>query len=94
MFMIVFQAIHQQDNEWAKLYERLVKAKCPFDERKQSCTGKLRVVGRVAGQMIETMYALLKREAEVIRRVPPGQELPKPMLYDPESPSKTPGRPV
>jgi transposase len=84
MFMIVFQAIHQQDNEWAKLYERLVKAKCPFDERKQVRTGKLRVIGRVAGQMIETMYALLKRDAEVVNRVPVGQELPKPMLYDPE----------
>lgn len=84
MFMVVFQVIHQQDNEWAKLYERLVKAKCPYDERKQARTGKLRVIGRVAGQMIETMYALLKRDAEVVKRVPAGQELPPPMLYDGE----------
>ena len=84
MFMIVFQAIRLEDNEWAKLYKRLVEAKCPFDERKQVRTGKLRVIGRIAGQIIETMYALLKRDAEVVKRVHEGQELPRPMLYDPE----------
>lgn len=38
--------------------------------------GKLRVIGRVAGQMIETMYALLKRDAEILSTIPPGQEPP------------------
>lgn len=33
--------------------------------------------------MIETMYALLKLDAEVLNKVPPGKELPPPTLYDP-----------
>ncbi len=51
MFLAVLQAIRLRDNEWARLYERLVKAKCPYDERTQSHTGKTRVIGRVAGEM-------------------------------------------
>jgi len=84
MFLAVLQAIRLRDNEWARLYERLVKAKCPYDERTQSHTGKTRVIGRVAGQMTETIYALLKRDAELLSKVPLGQEPPPPLLYDPE----------
>jgi hypothetical protein len=84
MFLAVLQIIRLRDNEWARLYERLVKARCPFDERTQSYTGKTRVIGRVAGQMIEAIYALLKRDAELLSRVPQGQEPPPPLLYDPE----------
>jgi transposase len=84
LFLAVFQAIRLKDNEWARLYERLVKIKCPFDERTQSYLGKTRVIGRVAGQMTEAIYALLKRDAEVVSRVPPGQDPPPPLLYDPE----------
>lgn len=40
MFLAVMQVIRLHDNEWARLYERLVKARCPFDERTQSYTGK------------------------------------------------------
>ncbi len=84
LFLAVLQAIRLQDNEWAKLYERLVKTKCPYDERTQSYVGKTRVIGRVAGQMTEAIYALLKRDAEVLSKVLPGQEPPAPLLYDPE----------
>jgi hypothetical protein len=84
LFLAVFQAIRLKDNEWAKLYDRLVKAKCPYDERTQSYRGKTRVIGRVAGQMTEAIYALLKRDAEVLSRVPPSQNPPPPLLYDPE----------
>jgi transposase len=63
---------------------RVVKARCPFDERTQSYTGKTRVIGRVAGQMIEAIYALLKRDAELLSHVSQGQEPPPPLLYDPE----------
>ncbi len=83
LFLAVFQAIRLHDNEWAKLYDRLVKAKCPYDERTQSYVGKKRVIGRVAGQMTEAIYALLKRDAEVLSKVLPGQEPPAPLLYDP-----------
>src|SRR5713101_6195936 len=84
LFLAVFQAIRLQDNEWAKLYERLVKTRCPFDEKTQSRVGKKRVIGRVAGQMTEAIYALLKRDAELLAKVLPGQDPPPPMLYDPE----------
>lgn len=84
LFLAVFQAIRLRDNEWAKLYDRLVRTKCPYDERTQSYVGKTRVIGRVAGQMTEAIYALLKRDAEVVSKVPPGQEPPAPLRYDPE----------
>jgi Transposase IS116/IS110/IS902 family len=84
MFLLVAQLIGRQDNEWAKLYDRLVKATCSYDERRQTYVGKIRVIGRVAGQMIEAFYALLKRDAELLSRLPPGQDPPPPLLYDPE----------
>lgn len=84
MFLIVTQMISRPESEWAKLYERLVKSRCPYNERYQAYTGKVRVMGRIAGQMTEMVYALLKRDAEVLSKVPPGQEPPPPLLYDPE----------
>ena len=33
LFLAVLQAVRSPDSEWAKLYHRLVKARCPFDER-------------------------------------------------------------
>jgi transposase len=85
VFLAVWQAIREHDSEWAKLYDRLVKAKCRYDERTQSYVGKTRVIGRVAGQMTEAIYALLKRDAEVLSKVLPGQEPPAPLLYDPQA---------
>jgi transposase len=35
MYLIVWQVV-RQDNEWAKLYEKLVPIKCPYDERTRS----------------------------------------------------------
>jgi hypothetical protein len=84
LFLAVFQAIRWQDNAWANLYERLVKARCPYEEKTQSHVGKKRVIGRVTGQMTEAIYALLKRDAELLSKVLPGQDPPPPMLYDPE----------
>jgi transposase len=84
LYLAVWQAIRVPNNEWAKLYERLVKTRCAFDERTQSYVGKTRVIGRVAGQMTEAIYALLKRDAELLSTVPPGQDPPPPLLYDPE----------
>lgn len=83
MFLIVANVI-QQDTEWARLYDHLVQTRCPYDERRQKRVGKLRVIGRVAGQMIETMYALLKLDAEALSQVLPGQQPPPPTLYDPQ----------
>ena len=83
MFLIVVRVIQQPESEWGKLYERLVQARCPCDERTGERKGKIRVIGRVAGQMIETIYALLKTDAEVLAKVPPSKEPPPPTLYDP-----------
>jgi transposase len=83
MFLIVAHVI-KQDSQWARLYERLVEKRCPYDERRGERVGRLRVFGRVAGQMIETMYALLKLDAEVLSKAPNGQEPPAPTLYDPD----------
>ena len=84
MFLIVCGLINR-GTEWAKLYERLVQAKCPYDPRTGQRKGKLRVIGRIAGQVIETIYALLKTDAELMnKRFPEGKEPPPPTLYDPE----------
>lgn len=82
MFLIVANAIRHPDNEWAKLYERLLPKKCAYDERRQDYTGKLVVMGRVAGQMIELIFGFLKQDAELLSKVPPGDPLPEPILYD------------
>jgi hypothetical protein len=68
----------------AEIDRFLVKTRCPYDEKTQSRVGKKRVIGRVAGQMTEAIYALLKHDAELLLKVLPGQDPPPPMLYDPE----------
>jgi transposase len=82
MFLIVANIV-RQETEWAHRYNRLVQTRCPYDERTGERKGKVRIMGRVAGQMIETMYALLKKDVEVLSKVPPDKEPPPPILYDP-----------
>ena len=84
LFLIVGNAIQKKDCEWAKLYERLVPLKCRWDERTRSYKGKLVVMGRLAGQITEMNFALLKKDAETLRKVTNGLEPPPPLLYDPE----------
>ena len=84
MYLIVWQAIQMKDSEWAKLYERLVPRLCSYDERKQSYTGKGKVIGRLAGQITSVIYALLKKDDETLRTLAPGAKPPEPVLYDPE----------
>ncbi len=84
MFLVVANVIQRKECEWAKLYERLVPRMCSYDERKRAYRGKLKVLVRIAGQMTEMIYALLKQDAEILSKVPPGQEPPPPILYDPE----------
>jgi len=84
MMYLIVTGLITRDTEWAKRDVRLVQAKCPADPRTGQRTGKLRIIGRVAGQLIETMYALLKTDAEVLSNVPPGKEPPAPLLYDQE----------
>lgn len=84
MFLVVANAIQRKECEWAKLYERLVPRMCSYDERKRTYRGKLKVLVRIAGQMTEMIYALLKQDAEVLNKTPPGETPPDPILYDPE----------
>ncbi len=81
MFLIVGNAI-RMDCEWSRLYERLVPKKCRYDEKTQTYKGKLKVIGRVAGQMIEMIYAFLKQDQEVLTKVSSDEKPPDPMLYD------------
>jgi hypothetical protein len=83
LYLAVCNAI-QMDCEWARLYQRLVPKKCAYDERKRDYVGTKKVIGRVAGQMIKTIYMLLKTDAELLTTIPPGMEPPAPQLYDPE----------
>ena len=84
MFLIVLAAIRMKETEWSKLYERLVPRLCAYDERTQSYRGKGKVIGHVAGRLILLIYALLKKDQEVLSHLAPGAEPPAPLLYDPE----------
>jgi transposase len=82
LFLVVGNAI-QMDCEWAKIYQRLVPLKCMYDERTKTYKGKVKVMGRIAGQIISTIYALLKCDAEVLQ-TNLGKPAPEPQLYDPD----------
>lgn len=83
LFLIVGNAIQMKDSEWAKLYERLVPRMCMYDEARQVYRGKVKVMARIAGQIIAVMYALLKKDAELLHKLGSGGLVPEPMLYDP-----------
>jgi transposase len=83
MYLIVWTAI-RMENEWARIYERLVPRMCVFDERTRSYLGRGKVIGRLAGQMISMIYALLKKDYEVLSHLAPGASPPEPTLYDPQ----------
>ena len=84
MYLVVCSAI-THDTEWAKIYERLVLKKCPYDSRTKRRTGKKVVMGRIAGQIIKLIYKLLKTDHEVLANLQPGEVVPSPMLYDREN---------
>jgi hypothetical protein len=83
MYLIVWRAI-QWDAEWKEIYERLVSRKCRSDERTRRLIGREKVIGRLAGQMTSVIYALLKKDQELLSHLAPGAEPPEPQLYDPE----------
>lgn len=83
MYLVVWRAI-QWDSEWKEIYERLLPRKCRTDERTHRLIGREKVIGRLAGQMTSVIYALLKRDHELLARTEPGKEPPEPALYDRE----------
>jgi hypothetical protein len=66
------------------MYERLISRKCRSDERTRRLIGREKVIGRLAGQMIGVIYALLKKDQELLAQLAPGVEPPEPTLYDSE----------
>jgi transposase len=84
MYLIVWQAIRLKESEWSQIYERLVPIKCSYNERTRQYTGRAKVMGRIAGQIISVIYALLKRDMDVLNKIPSGTKLPEPVLYDSE----------
>jgi len=82
LFLMAARAI-TLDCEWKRIYQRLLPRMAAYDERLKDYRGKLRVIGRIAGQMASMIFALLKTDYETLSQLPAGQELPPPMLYDP-----------
>lgn len=82
MYLIVWRAI-QWDSDWKEIYERLIARKCRLDERTHRLVGREKVIGRLAGQMTSVIYALLKKDQELLSHLAPGAKPPEPALYDP-----------
>ena len=78
MYLVVWRAM------WKMIYERLLPRKCRTDERTHRLIGREKVIGQIAGQMTSVIYALLKRDHELLARTEPGKEPPEPTLYDRE----------
>jgi transposase len=80
LYLVAWNTLRAADNEFAHLYERLVRRKCVYDDKTQQYLGKNTVIGRVAGQLLSVIFTLLKRDQE---RIVKGGKLPDPELYDP-----------
>ena len=83
MLFLMAACATTMDGEWACLYQCLLPRLASYDERIKDYRGKLKVIGRIAGQMAAMIFALLKTDQELLSQVPAGQEAPPPMLYDP-----------
>lgn len=83
LYLMAMRAV-QGKNEWAMIYHDLVPRMCSYDDRLKDYRGKLKPLGRIAGQMATMIFALLKTDQETLSKVPAGQDPPAPMLYDPE----------
>jgi hypothetical protein len=83
MLFLMAACATTMDCEWARLYHRLLPRLASYDERIKGYRGKLKVIGRIAGQMTSMIFALLKTDQELLSQIPEGQEPPPPMLYDP-----------
>ncbi len=81
LYLIALQAI-KLDTAWKTLYDRLVPLKCAWDERAGRYRGKMKVIGRIIGQMVGLIFTLLRRDYEILARTPAGKEPAAPELYD------------
>jgi transposase len=81
MYLIAWQAV-RTETEWAKTYQRLVPLKCQYDDRLHAYKGRGKVLGRIAGAIISTIYALLRTDDECLSHLALGAKPPEPTLYD------------
>lgn len=84
MYLVTIAAI-THDKRWKALYDRRVKETCAYDARTGKYKGKMKVVGRCAGQIIGVIYALLRKDYDLLATIPEGQVAPPPELYSIES---------
>lgn len=82
MYLLAWRAI-QIDTVFRSVYQRLIKL-CRWDERKKKYVGKNKVIGRIAGQCVGVIFALLKRDHDLLVSLAAGEEPPEPMLYNRE----------
>lgn len=85
MYLVAMAAI-RHDPSWRQLYDRLVPRLCVYDERKKDYIGKMKVIGRIAGQIIAVIYVLLRRDHDLLRTLAGGGNggLPGPEVYSVE----------
>jgi hypothetical protein len=83
MYLAAWKSIQVEGSEFRQLYEKLVPRKCRYDERLGRYVGRERVLGRIVGQLISVIYALLKREELALRAARSGHAITEPELYDP-----------
>jgi transposase len=82
MYLVAIRSVREH-GQWTDLYQRLVQRKCDYDEKQRAFRGKMKVIGRIAGQITAMIYAFLKADAELLANTPAGVTPPEPMLYDP-----------
>jgi transposase len=81
IFMITLRIIRIEP--WKSLYARLVGRTCYWDQNKEKHVGKMKVIARIAGQLVRVIYSLLWRDARTVERArAQGVEPPPPQLYD------------
>ena len=62
------------EREWANMYQRLLPRLAIYDERTKDYRGKMKAIGRIAGQMTSMIFALFKTDQELLSHVPFGQD--------------------
>lgn len=81
IYLIAMQSV-RMDTPWRDLYDRLVPLKCTYDAKLGRYRGRMKVIGRVAGQIVQVVYTLLKRDYDLLQATPADETPPPPQLYD------------
>lgn len=79
---LITMAAIRLDTEWREAYNELVERLCPLVAGKR--IRKNRVVARIAGNILGVIFALLKKDHDIIATLKDGEEAPCPTLYSRE----------